>query len=196
VDELKVLCRTGIDLALCNAKTRCHDLWTAGSGDTPRSPRPGQELVKLRSVDLPVKKEFLMRAQLCQPTLALALVAVAPAACQSDSGTGVASGAAGGVGAIVGGPVGAAVGGVVGAAVGGVINAEEAGWVRTYAAAQRRPSIRTAEPLAVGQPAPRSARLAPVPASVGLRNPYSYTIVNERTVLVDPRTRQIVEIIE
>jgi hypothetical protein len=31
---------------------------------------------------------------------------------------------------------------------------------------------------------------------VGLRNPYSYTIVNERTVLVDPRTRQVVEIIE
>jgi hypothetical protein len=139
-----------------------------------------------------------MRAQLFQPALALALVAVPLAACQTDPGTGFASGAAGGVvvGAIVGGPVGAAVGGVAGAAVGGVVSTEEARRVRTYAAAQRSPSIRTAEPVAVGQPAPRSARLAPVPASVGLRNPYSYTIVNERTVLVDPRTRQVVKIIE
>jgi hypothetical protein len=31
---------------------------------------------------------------------------------------------------------------------------------------------------------------------VGLRNAYSYTVVNERTVLVDPRTRQVVEILE
>jgi hypothetical protein len=28
-----------------------------------------------------------------------------------------------------------------------------------------------------------------------VRNPYSYTIVNERTVLVDPRTREIVAVI-
>jgi hypothetical protein len=33
-------------------------------------------------------------------------------------------------------------------------------------------------------------------ARVGLRSPYSYTVVNDQTVLVDPRTRQIVKIIE
>ncbi|UVF22609.1 DUF1236 domain-containing protein (plasmid) [Microvirga terrae] len=63
-------------------------------------------------------------------------------------------------------------------------------------AAQRSPSIRVAEPVTVGQPAPARARLSPLPASVGLRNPYRYSIVNDRTVLVDPRTGRIVEIIE
>jgi hypothetical protein len=130
-------------------------------------------------------------------TLALALLALPLAACQTDTGTGFASGIAGGavVGAVVGGPVGAAVGGVAGAAVGGILSAEETTRVRTYVAGQRSPSIRLAEPVAIGQPLPRQARLAPVPPSVGLRNPYSYTIVNERTVLVDPRTREIVAVI-
>jgi hypothetical protein len=68
--------------------------------------------------------------------------------------------------------------------------------MRTYVAGQRSPSIRLAEPVAIGQPLPPQARLSPVPPSVGLRNPYSYTIVNERTVLVDPRTREIVAVID
>lgn len=139
-----------------------------------------------------------MPAPFLKPVLALVLVTIPLAACQTDSGTGFASGAAGGavVGALVGGPVGAAVGGVAGAAVGGVLSAEETRRVRTYVATQRSPSVQTAEPVVVGQPAPRNARLAPVPASVGLRDPYSYTIVNERTVLVDPRTRQVVGVID
>ena len=139
-----------------------------------------------------------MRARPPISTLALALLALPLAACQTDTGTGFASGIAGGavVGALVGGPVGAAVGGVAGAAVGGILSAEETSRMRTYVAGQRNPSIRLAEPVMVGQPLPSRARVSPVPASVGLRNPYSYTIVNERTVLVDPRTREIVEIID
>jgi hypothetical protein len=130
--------------------------------------------------------------------LAVSLVVLPLAACQTDTGAGFATGVAGGavVGAIVGGPVGAAVGGVAGAAMGGILTAEETRRVRTYVAAQRSPSIQVAEPVTVGQPAPAGARLAPIPASVGLRNPYRYTVVNDRTVLVDPRTRQVVEIIE
>ena len=138
-----------------------------------------------------------MRDRLLCPTLAVALLALPLAACQTDTGTGFASGIAGGavVGAVVGGPVGAAVGGVAGAAFGGILSAEETRRMRTYVAGQRSPSIRLAEPVAVGRPLPRQARLSPVPPSVGLRNPYSYTIVNERTVLVDPRTRKIVAVI-
>ncbi|QRM36090.1 DUF1236 domain-containing protein [Microvirga sp. VF16] len=130
--------------------------------------------------------------------VSLFLLVLTLGACQTDTGTGFATGVAGGavVGAVVGGPVGAAVGGIAGAAVGGILTAEETRRVRTYVAAQRNPSIQVAEPVTVGQRAPPSARLSPLPASVGLRNPYRYTVVNDRTVLVDPRSRQIVEIVE
>ena len=142
-------------------------------------------------------KALLMRHFLFKAAVALPLLALSLGACQTNTGTGVASGVAGGavIGAIVGGPVGAAVGGVAGAAVGGILTAEETRRVRTYVAAQRSPSIRVAEPVTVGQPAPQVARLAPLPSSVGLRNPYRYTVVNDRTVLVDPRTRKIIQII-
>lgn len=127
-------------------------------------------------------------------TLAVLALPLALAACQS----GTASGAAGGAvtGAIVGGPIGAAVGGVAGAAVGTVLSADESTRVRTYTVAQRRPSIRVSEEVVVGQPLPSRVRLYDVPPSVGLQNPYSYTIVNDQTVLVDPQTRTVVQVIE
>lgn len=127
-------------------------------------------------------------------TLAVITLPLALAACQS----GVASGAAGGAvtGAIVGGPVGAAVGGVAGAAVGGALTADESTRVRSYVVAERRPSIRMTDEVIVGQPLPSRVRLYPVPQRVGLANPYSYTIVNDRTVLVDPQTRTVVQVIE
>jgi hypothetical protein len=133
-----------------------------------------------------------------KPALALCLLTLPLTTCQTDTGAGFATGAAGGaiIGAVVGGPVGAAVGGVAGAAAGGVVTAEEARRVRTYVAAQQRPSIGVSERVAHGQPVPGPARLYPLPVSVGLRNPYSYTIVNDRTVLVDPRTRQIVQVVD
>ena len=73
-----------------------------------------------------------MRHFLFKAAVAFTLLALSLGACQTDPGTGFASGVAGGavIGAIVGGPVGAAVGGVAGAAVGGVLSAEEARRVR------------------------------------------------------------------
>jgi hypothetical protein len=138
-----------------------------------------------------------MNDHVLMSALAFCLLTLPLGACQTDPGAGFATGAAGGavIGAVVGGPVGAAVGGVAGAATGGVLSAEEARRVRTYVAAQRSPSIQIAEPVTVGQRVPRRARLAPLPASVGLRNPYRYTVVNDRAVLVDPRTGRIAEII-
>jgi len=128
----------------------------------------------------------------------LTLLALPLAACQTGTETGAATGAAGGAvaGAVVGGPVGAVVGGVAGAAVGGVLTAEEQNRVRTYVVAQRRPTMRVTEEVVVGQPLPPRVRLYPVPQNVGLRNPYSYTIVNDQTVLVDPQTRTVVQVIE
>jgi uncharacterized protein YcfJ len=139
-----------------------------------------------------------MRSHGLKPAVVFSLLALPLAACQTNAGAGFATGAAGGavIGAVVGGPVGAAVGGIAGAAAGGVLTAEEARRVRTYVAAQQRPSAEVPEQVALGQPVPARARVYPLPPSVGLRNPYSYTVVNDRTVLVDPRTREIVQVIE
>ncbi len=127
-------------------------------------------------------------------TLAVLALPLALAACQSGTTAGAAGGAV--TGAIVGGPIGAAVGGVAGAAVGTVLSAEESTRVRTYTVAQRRPSMRISEQVVVGQPLPSRVRIYDVPPSVGLQNPYSYTIVNDQTVLVDPQTRTVVQVIE
>jgi hypothetical protein len=116
------------------------------------------------------------------------------AGCQSGAAPGAAGGAV--AGAVVGGPVGAVAGGVAGAAVGGALSPDESTRVRQYVVAQRRPSARIAEQVVVGEPLPPRVRLYPVPASVGLQTTYSYTVVNGQTVLVDPQTREIVEIIE
>ncbi|WP_114946429.1 DUF1236 domain-containing protein [Microvirga calopogonii] len=139
-----------------------------------------------------------MRNHALSSAAILTLLALPLAACQSTPETGAATGAAGGAvaGAVVGGPVGAVVGGVAGAAVGGVLTAEEQNRVHTYVVAQRRPTMRVAEEVTVGQPLPPRVRLYPVPQSVGLRNPYSYTIVNDQTVLVDPQTRTVVQVIQ
>jgi hypothetical protein len=68
--------------------------------------------------------------------------------------------------------------------------------VRQYVVTQRTPSVRVREQIVVGDPLPPRTRLYPLPASVGLQNSYSYTVVNGQTVLVDPDTREVVEIIE
>ena len=135
-----------------------------------------------------------MRSRVLSSAAIFTLLALPLAGCQTGAATGAAGGAV--AGAVIGGPVGAAVGGVAGAAAGGILTAEESSRVRTYVVAQRRPSIRVADEVIVGQPLPPRVRLYPLPPTVGLQNPYSYTIVNDRTVLVDPQTRQVVEIIE
>ncbi len=139
-----------------------------------------------------------MRKHVLNQAALLTLLALPIAACQSSAGTGATTGAAGGAvtGAVIGGPVGAVVGGVAGATVGGVLSAEESTRVRSYVVAQRRPTMRVSEEIVVGQPIPPRVRLYDVPTSVGLRDNYSYTIVNDRTVLVDPDTRTVVQVIE
>jgi hypothetical protein len=140
-------------------------------------------------------KESVMRNHVLNSAALLTLLALPLAACQSG---GTTAGAAGGAvtGAIVGGPVGAVVGGVAGAAVGSALTAEESTRVRSYVVAERRPSMRVTEEVVVGQPLPPRVRLYDVPPSVGLRNSYRYTVVNDQTVLVDPRTRTVVQVIE
>jgi len=113
-------------------------------------------------------------------------------------GSGAAPGAVGGAaaGAAVGGPVGAAVGGVTGAIVGGALTADESTKVKQYVVREKRPSVRVTEKVAVGEELPSNVEVYSVPADTGVRTEYRYTVVNDRTVLVDPKTHRIVQVIE
>jgi hypothetical protein len=129
-----------------------------------------------------------------QTLLAITCVAIPLAACSSNVGTGAAGGAV--AGAVVGGPVGAAVGGVAGATVGAALTPDETTRVRQYVVIQRHPSVRVREEVVVGYRLPRRVAVYPVPADVGLRTQYDYAVVNDRRVLVEPTTRQVVYIVE
>ncbi len=118
-----------------------------------------------------------------------------PLAAQAQSGatTGAAAGAVGG--AIVGGPVGAVVGGVGGFIVGGISD-ETRPRFRTYVVGQKRPSYAYNQAVVVGAELPSAGvTYYDVPGEYGVKN-YRYTVVNNRTVLVDPGSHRIVQIIE
>jgi hypothetical protein len=99
--------------------------------------------------------------------------------------------AAGPVGAVVGGTIGGVVGGVA-----GVLGVEQRPRFRSYVVEQRRPSYQYREEVRVGAVLPeQGVTYYDVPPEYGVRD-YRYTVVNGRTVLVEPRTHRIVEIVE
>ena len=124
------------------------------------------------------------------PAAALVAVAVSLAACQTGAVTGAAGGAV--AGAVVGGPVGAVVGGATGAVVGDALTPDERVRVRHYVMARRAPSIRVREDVRVGYRVPPRVTVYSVPREVGVRSQYGYTYINERPVVVEPRTRRVV----
>ena len=112
---------------------------------------------------------------------------------QNGALTGAATGAVGG--AVVGGPVGAAVGGVVGAVAGGIADDDRPRF-RTYVQERNVRPYRYDGDVVVGTNLPESGvEYYEVPAEYKVKG-YRYTVVNNRTVLVDPRTRRIVEVID
>lgn len=97
---------------------------------------------------------------------------------------------AGPVGAVVGGAVGAVTGGVA-----GVLGVDQKLRFRDYVAHEHRSSYTYERPVAVGSELPgEGVSYYEVPSEYGVRE-YRYTVVNNQTVLVDPRTHRIVEII-
>ena len=99
--------------------------------------------------------------------------------------------AAGPVGAIVGGTIGGVVGGVA-----GVLGVDQRPRFRTYAVEQHHPSYQYRDEVRVGAVLPEEGvTYYEVPPEYGARE-YRYTVVNGRTVLVEPRTHRIVEIVE
>lgn len=117
-------------------------------------------------------------------------------AANAQSGGAAAGAATGAVGgAIVGGPIGAVVGGVGGAVVGGLSDDSRPKF-REYVVMQKRPSYTYREDVRVGAELPSSGvEYYEVPSEYGARD-YRYTVVNNRTVLVDPRTHRIIQVIE
>ena len=134
-------------------------------------------------------KNHLLMAGAVVAALAIPLAANA----QSNATTGAVGGAVGG--AIVGGPVGAVVGGVGGAIVGGISDDRRSGF-RTYVVKEKRASYKYDRDVVIGAELPSSGvTYYEVPAEYGVRE-YRYTVVNDRTVLVDPHSHRIVQVIE
>src|SRR5690349_1638471 len=109
----------------------------------------------------------------------------------AEEGAAAGGHAAGPIGAIVGGTVGAATG-----TVGGILGVDTRPRFREYVVRERHPSYTYREEIRVGAVLPESGvTYYGVPAEYKAPG-YRYTIVNDRPVLVEPRTRRIVEIID
>jgi hypothetical protein len=127
--------------------------------------------------------------------ISAAALAVASLACFSPAiaQNGPASGAVGG--AIVGGAVGGPVGAAAGATAGGIAEANRPRF-HSYVTERRHPSYRYEREVRVGAELPGSGvTYYEVPREYG-STAYRYTVVNDRTVLVDPGTHRIVEVID
>ena len=128
----------------------------------------------------------------------LAAVIIAPLSASAqgvpagvDRGASEGERAAGPVGAIVGGTIGGVVGGVS-----GLLGVDQRPRFHSYVVEQHRPSYRYQGDLRVGAELPEAGvTYYDVPQEYGVRE-YRYTVVNDRPVLVDPRTRRSVEVVE
>jgi hypothetical protein len=134
-------------------------------------------------------------------TIQILAVFAAIAAPLSANAQGVAGGAARGSdegGRALGVP-GAVVGGVVGGVAGGVaglLGADQRPRFRQYVVQEHTPSYRWRGRVAVGEMLPtEGVTYYEVPPEYGVRD-YRYTVVNDETVLVDPRTGRIVDVVQ
>jgi uncharacterized protein YcfJ len=129
--------------------------------------------------------------------IAAALVAILTLPIAAHAQGGAAAGATTGAvtGAVVGGPVGAAVGAGAGAIVGGIAD-DSLPRFHTTSVTAKVPSYRYENEVRVGADLPSSGvTYDEVPREYGVTK-YRYTVVNDRTVLVDPSTHRIVQVIE
>jgi len=138
-----------------------------------------------------------MRTKIVVPMMLLGMLALPMAAQAQGTVRGAQEGAA--QGERDAGPIGAVVGGTLGAVagtVGGILGVEDRPRFREYVVRERVPSYRYNDEFRVGAVLPESGVIYyEVPAEYHVTG-YRYTYVNDRPVLVDPRTRRIVQIID
>ncbi len=127
-----------------------------------------------------------MNNRLAVSLIAASLLTSGAAFAQSTTVEGANTGAR--VGGNVAGPVGEAVGGTVGAAVGLGLDIPNA----VLGGLPRDRSVVVRERVVVGEPLPEVVELRPVPSHAE----YNYAVVNDRRVIVEPRTRRVVKIID
>ena len=138
----------------------------------------------------------MIRKTFAAAFLSAAIIAPLSASAQGveggvDRGAREGERAAGPVGAIVGGTIGGVVGGVA-----GVLGVDARPRFRHYVVEEHRPSYRYEGDVRAGAVLPEAGvTYYEVPPEYGVRD-YRYTVVNDRPVLVDPRTRRIVEVVE
>ncbi|WP_349631411.1 DUF1236 domain-containing protein [Bradyrhizobium sp. BR 10289] len=127
-----------------------------------------------------------MKTRLAITLAAASLLASSAAFAQSTTEQGARDGAR--AGGDIGGPIGAMVGGTVGAAVGAGLEIPNA----VLGGIPRDDSVVVHERVVVGEPLPPTVVLRPVPNYTE----YRYAVVNDRRVIVEPRTRRVVKIID
>lgn len=135
-----------------------------------------------------------MNIKILSATALLATFAI-PVAAQAQGGAAAGATTGAVTGAVVGGPVGAVVGAGVGAVAGGIADDTRPRF-HSYVSERRVPSYRYEREVRVGAELPSSGvTYYEVPREYGVTK-YRYTVVNDRTVLVDPGTHRIVQVIE
>ncbi len=131
-----------------------------------------------------------MRTRYLLAILCATTFAPAVALAQGNTVGGAVGGAV--VGGAVGGPVGAVIGAGVGGTVGAATEAPPPPPVVTYVEREDVPSVAVQERVVVGERLPDTVVLRPVPKY----ERYSFAVVNHRRVIVEPRTRKVIKIIE
>ena len=130
-----------------------------------------------------------MRIRFLLALLAAGAMTPAPVIAQSGTVGGAVGGAV--VGGVVGGPVGAIIGAGIGGTLGTVLDPPPEGAV-TYVERERVPSVAVEKPIAVGEPLPASIELRTIPKY----EKYRFAVVNNQRVIVDPKTRVVIKVIE
>jgi hypothetical protein len=131
--------------------------------------------------------EDMMTKRVAVSLIAASLLASGPAFAQSTTVQGAQDGVR--AGSDIGGPVGGIVGGTVGAAVGAAVEIPNA--VITAVPRNER-SVVVQERVVVGEPLPPSVELRVVPN----HTEYRYAVVNDQRVIVEPRTRKVIRVID
>jgi hypothetical protein len=130
------------------------------------------------------------------PLVLAASLALAGAASAQGTVRGAQEGAA--QGEREGGPVGAVLGGAVGAVtgtIGGILGVDDRRHFHEYVVRQHHPSYHYGD-LRVGAVLPPDGvTYYDIPGEYHVQG-YRYAYVNDHAVLVDPRSRQIVEIVD
>ncbi len=138
-----------------------------------------------------------MKLKTFLPVLLFATLALPITAQAQGTVRGAQEGAA--VGDRDAGPVGAVVGGAVGAVtgtIGGILGVDDRPRFHQYVAQQRHPSYRYSDELRVGAVLPPDGvTYYDIPGEYHVQG-YRCAYVNDHAVLVDPRSRQIVQIID